>query len=246
MAAIPLGASLLQGDLLDGVVESALRSVAAQLKAEFRRELGLALRVAQPEAALGLGFERTEAPLVAVPGLNTPVTEHAEGKTGEPTEPKMADRCGLHAMPQRMASFGDATKPAENAQARPVLTEEDQAEIIRMRAEEIAREEAAKKAMRRHRLHSVMFDQPILGQASRCKVFLYHLITSLKFDLCMGVIILLNAISIGLETSTSRRGDHVPFFLHALEYMFLSLLRGAGHPGLRRRARGVPEPLGEV
>ncbi|CAK0896538.1 unnamed protein product [Prorocentrum cordatum] len=55
MVELPAGASdpgaiLLQGDFLDGVVESTLRSIVDKLKVEYRKELSKALQAASPDA----------------------------------------------------------------------------------------------------------------------------------------------------------------------------------------------------
>ncbi|CAK0852900.1 unnamed protein product [Prorocentrum cordatum] len=251
MVAIPLGACLMQGDLLDGVVESTLRNIADQLKAEFRKELGKALDAAAMEAADGSGVDRGDAPPVSVPGLNMPArAELAGDQAGGPAESKAAHRFEFPAMEDsdgiesmrlspgrsiqkasstpnawresaRMVSCGESVASAEKSRTKPALTEQDQAEIMRIRAEEIARAEAAEKAGRD--LGLSMFDQPTIDEGSRCKTLLYKLIASPKFDFGMGVVIILNAVTIGMETSISRHGDTIPLSLHVLEYTFLLL-----------------------
>jgi len=47
------------------------------------------------------------------------------------------------------------------------------------------------------------------------------LVSSSRFDFCMGAVIVMNAVTIGLEVSMSRANNHVPVALQVAEYIFL-------------------------
>jgi len=269
MAALPV--CVMQGDFLDGVVESALRTMADQLKAEYRKELSRALEAADLEAASGAGASRTDAPQVTVPPptLNTPLAEVGEGQldlVGElrttasvPGPParehgstvrrvRMSRLAPEHAVAWRQsctsnginnnnnngrgtqlstawelaweaeAPFGSRNTVRHNDRWQGRLAEVDTDAIKSMREEEIAREEAL---LARLGQSTSMPSVPAAGEASRCRIFLYRAITSPRFDFGMGFVIILNALTIGTETSLARRGGHIPTSLRVAEYTFV-------------------------
>jgi len=51
----------------------------------------------------------------------------------------------------------------------------------------------------------------------------YKVVASSNFDFGMGIVIIINAFTIGMETSISRHGHRIPASLHFLEYAFVIL-----------------------
>jgi len=69
----------------------------------------------------------------------------------------------------------------------------------------------------------------------------FQILTSRIFDITMGVIIILNSATIGIETSYTVRGDDIPMALVVVEYVFLFLY--VVELGLRFHAVGVKEAM---
>jgi len=69
----------------------------------------------------------------------------------------------------------------------------------------------------------------------------FDIVTSHSFGYFMGVVILLNSISIGVETSHTVHGDDVPLSMIAIEYLFLFIY--VVELSLRFHAVGVKESL---
>jgi len=283
----------MQGDFLDLVVESTLRSLVSQLKVEYRKELGKALEAAslgppgsrpeasrleavgwppafsRAEAASRADVDRTDASLVAAPSLNTPETELVNNQMGGPGELKAARGFGLPVMEQadnssieciahehleierptemvsstawRESKYSGSNgmaqrsamaphsamgiweetmdKPADKDKTKMALTEKDTEEIVRLRVENIKREEAAEKLARGY---AFIIEAPEdLDGASWFRRSMFKVIQSSKFDFSIGFVITLNSLAIGIETSISRHGGQIPLSLQVLEYTFL-------------------------
>jgi hypothetical protein len=258
MAALPVG--VMQGDFLDGVVESTLRSMVNQLKVEYQKELGRALEAAN-----------LDAPQVtfAHPTLNTLESETGEHQLevvgelratsnvpGPPAREHGSTIRRLRLSPEyngawRQSCISNSNKGSwrqscisnsgrrgtqlsaawfaeeplgsrntirHNDRWQGKLDEGDAEAIKNIRDEEIAREEAA-----RLKQCGSMLLEPAEAEPSRCKKASYRLIASPKFDFGMGFVIILNSLTIGLETSITRRGGEIPTYLHILEYTFVIL-----------------------
>ncbi|CAK0898308.1 unnamed protein product [Prorocentrum cordatum] len=267
MATLPLSASVMQGDFLDGVVESTLRGVVSQLKAEYQKELKMALAAASQEPAgaseaCAEGADLASPSELAVP-LNTPVTPVAElgGAQAAVKRPGLAapaagppaaaaaarasavgarllvapereawsegERQSLRAgkRSQHSAVWPDkparASKFADKWQGK--LTDQDQDVVKSLREEAVAREEAvlANRVLASGSRASTVEPPPLTGAPSPVKDLSYRIISSSSFDFSMGLIIMLNAITIGVETSIARDGSVIPVGLHVLEYTFL-------------------------
>ncbi|CAK0861209.1 unnamed protein product [Prorocentrum cordatum] len=287
MAAFSEGTGLMQGDFLDGVVESALRGMVSQLKAEYRKELGRALKTATSEGAVRASVDPVDDPMVTVPALNTPEDQFSEDQKGKPSQLKTASstpvvhfsedqkvrtsklnpasadssignvdnvepiwltpecsdgerssgKVSTRAWRETLWSKsngngrGERTTvtglweetmdklPEDMRTSKVVLTKEDQKEIVRLRAEQIKREEAAKAIVR----DFTFIVEPAPDDASRCKKLCFNIVASQRFDFGMGFVIMLNALAIGSETAISRHGGQLPASLHILEYTFLLL-----------------------
>jgi hypothetical protein len=99
------------------------------------------------------------------------------------------------------------------------LSEEDQEALKNIRDEAIEKEEAVRAGGRDSRAYAV--GRLAQDEPSRCRKLLYRVITSRYFDFGMGIVIMLNALTIGMETSIARDKREIPKSLHMLEYTFL-------------------------
>ncbi|CAK0885015.1 unnamed protein product [Prorocentrum cordatum] len=263
MAALP--ACVVQGDFLDGVVESTVRTMVNHLKAEYQRELCRALEAASLETASGAGaggIDATQGTFRPFT-LNAPVAEISEGQLdsfGElrttadvPGPPVRASRstikrvrmsrpfvepgaawrqsCTSNSIKRTGTQLSTAWEAEDlfdrretmqrndNCQGR--LAQADTEAIKSIREEEIAREEALLARLEKSK--TSMLSMPAAGEASPCKLFAYMVLTSWRFDFGMGFVIILNALTIGAETSISRRGDNIPTYLQIADFTFVVL-----------------------
>jgi len=109
-------------------------------------------------------------------------------------------------------------KPADKDKSKMALTEKDTEEIVRLRGENIKREENAEKLARGYAFIEAPDD---LDGASWFRRSTAKVIQSPKFDFNIGFVITLNSLAIGSETSISRHGGQIPTSLQVLEYTFL-------------------------
>ncbi|CAK0874678.1 unnamed protein product [Prorocentrum cordatum] len=268
MAALPVSAGLMDGDFLDGVVESAMRSMAIHLKAEYRKELCKAFEVASLEAVTCDNLYRGEAPVIVLsPSLNMPVIEPSEDtlrlagglQTLNVSEHAVMDNtrgcitcppppCASRLSPKNSKSgvwsesmtnnpsknTASSTGRSQHSPARCLdgptrtnsrtgkrqvrLTQQERESLKRIRNEEIAQEEAV---LTRRGSRASALKAPALDEASQCRLISYKLVASPEFDFCMGVVIIANALTIGLETSFSRHGREIPASLNILECSFV-------------------------
>jgi len=258
----------MDGDFLDGVVESAMRSMAIHLKAEYRKELCKAFEVASLEAVTCDNLYRGEAPVIVLsPSLNMPVIEPSEDtlrlagglQTLNVSEHAVMDNtrgcitcppppCASRLSPKNSKSgvwsesmtnnpsknTASSTGRSQHSPARCLdgptrtnsrtgkrqvrLTQQERESLKRIRNEEIAQEEAV---LTRRGSRASALKAPALDEASQCRLISYKLVASPEFDFCMGVVIIANALTIGLETSFSRHGREIPASLNILECSFV-------------------------
>jgi len=263
-----VSAGLMDGDFLDGVVESAMRSMAIHLKAEYRKELCKAFEVASLEAVTCDNLYRGEAPVIVLsPSLNMPVIEPSEDtlrlagglQTLNVSEHAVMDNtrgcitcppppCASRLSPKNSKSgvwsesmtnnpsknTASSTGRSQHSPARCLdgptrtnsrtgkrqvrLTQQERESLKRIRNEEIAQEEAV---LTRRGSRASALKAPALDEASQCRLISYKLVASPEFDFCMGVVIIANALTIGLETSFSRHGREIPASLNILECSFV-------------------------
>ncbi|CAK0840765.1 unnamed protein product [Prorocentrum cordatum] len=101
------------------------------------------------------------------------------------------------------------------------LSTREQEACKSLRDEEMEHEESvfAKRAGAR----MTSLEAPAPDEASRCRMLSYKVVASSNFDFGMGIVIIINAFTIGMETSISRHGHRIPASLHFLEYAFVIL-----------------------
>jgi len=166
--------------------------------------------------------EQLEDPADAEPTLHVPAGEHGEGADDvECIRLANLDCSSIVRLSPSKSSTDSIVRV--NPPKTTALTAEDQEDLKEIRDADIARVAAAEKFAQKGRLRNSTYQLmvPSTDEDGWSKKMSFKLVSSPKFDFGMGGIIITNAITIGLETSITRRGGEIPTYLLVLEYTFL-------------------------
>jgi hypothetical protein len=91
---------------------------------------------------------------------------------------------------------------------------------LKMMREEDERKERAARNLFSHEMNTMFFHNTE-GVVSEWRRAAFKIVTNPKFDFLLGFIIVSNAVTIGMESTFSRKGESLPLWLHVCEYSVL-------------------------